>query len=337
MAFIAGAYVLETGGNFIGQIEDGINIEYSNSMEEVRGDNLGQSIQDGVYRGGNCYVDFTLLEYNMTYLHDLIWPWSDTFGMCGVPGLLATSRVTPLTFTAITGSPAHSGVHSLYTMDNAILAPEYPVRLSFNSRLRRVQLRLQLLPFVSTDTYWFKPSAYSGDPVTYTASSNFTAGPYTATFGHNAARVDLGTTEDGFDIEYIFHADPIRGDNLGDSIQDYVYRGGDCFVNCTLTEWSAARAAILAPVFGSAFHTGKLKTESGVSQMGGLVSAATYHDELILTRVASTATPTTFVANQVALAPGYPIRYVLAPRLRRIPLRFQLFPNATTPVWFAVT
>ena len=44
----------------------------------------------------------------------------------------------------------------------------------------------------------------------------FIAGPYTVTYGGNT----LGITERGFELEYTSFAEPISGDNLGDSNVD---------------------------------------------------------------------------------------------------------------------
>ena len=66
----------------------------------------------------------------------------------------------------------------------------------------------------------------------------FVAGAYTATWGDPGDSFPLGTTEDGFDLEMNFSSEEIIGDNLGDSVQDIVYRGGNCFISCVLEEWN---------------------------------------------------------------------------------------------------
>ena len=63
------------------------------------------------------------------------------------------------------------------------------------------------------------------------ARGQWIAGPYVWTFN---GRV-IGVTEDGFRLGMTSYADPVKGDNLGDSIQDYVYRGGDVSVSDVLS------------------------------------------------------------------------------------------------------
>lgn len=327
-AFMAGPYVLYKGGVACGLIQDGITIEFTRFTDAIKGDNLGETEQEAIHRGGNCFMDFTLEEYDLATVKSLIWPWHGTFGTHGVAGKLAIGAsgpsVSAITLKAMTGSPADGTAHALITATNAILAPNFPVRISFNSRLRRINVRLQLLPFLDTSWYWFKPSTTTA--VTYPLTTKFTAGPYTATYG----AADLGITEDGFELEFMYHAEEVRGDNLGDTVQDLVYRGGSCFLSATFNEWATAVAAL-----ADSYST-------GVSPITGVLMgnvAAPLNKSLVLTAVAGTsaaAAPATLTAALSGLAPNYPVRYLMAPRLRRLPVRFQVYPNSSN-VWFAVT
>ena len=62
----------------------------------------------------------------------------------------------------------------------------------------------------------------------------FVAGPYIWTYNGRS----IGISEDGWRLNQTNSGDPIRGDNLGDSMQDYVYRGGDVTLEAVLQEWN---------------------------------------------------------------------------------------------------
>lgn len=157
--------------------------------------------------------------------------------------------------------------------------------------------------------------------------SSFMAGPFTATFNSLA----LGVVEDGFELEFFAGGEPIRGDNLGDMIQDVVQRGGDVFVNFTLLEWASALAALIFWPQGTtwgkvaATYTGSLATAAGAQA-------------LILSKVLTGSTPASLTASKAILAPGFPVRSLFASRLRRVPIRMQLLPyDATGVTFFALT
>ena len=160
----------------------------------------------------------------------------------------------------------------------------------------------------------------------------FVAGPQTVTYTPSTLQgggsaLSLGIVEDGYEIEHVSFADPIRGDNLGESIQDGVYRGRDCFVNAVLEEFDleGVRRAILQP-----WVDADAVTDIGeIGQVGRLLSNIA--GILTITPVAGTtaatsATPGVLTANKAILAPGFPVRFLLATRLRKIPIRFQLLP-----------
>lgn len=160
----------------------------------------------------------------------------------------------------------------------------------------------------------------------------FIAGPYTATYNPalgGGAPISLGITEDGFEIEHVAFADMIRGDNLGESIQDGVYRGRDCYVNFVAEEMDldGVRRAILNPFI----DCDAISDIGEVAQVGRLLTNLA--GSLVLTAVAGTTAatvPATFTASKAILAPGFPLRYLLATRHRKVPVRFLLLPYTET-------
>lgn len=162
----------------------------------------------------------------------------------------------------------------------------------------------------------------------------FVAGAYVATFSFGGVpAVTLGQTEDSYELEYSLNGDPVRGDNLGDSIQTFINRGGDCFLSTVLIDWDVALASRIfwhpSATFGT-FDAGYIGSVAS-NQLGETTSKST--GILTLTRVLTVAhsTPATLTANYAMLAPGFPVRTLFGPRLRRVPLRLQLLPYPTNP------
>lgn len=161
----------------------------------------------------------------------------------------------------------------------------------------------------------------------------FVSGAYTATFNfQGAGALQLGQTEDSFELEFSLNGDPIRGDNLGDTVQDVVNRGGDCFLSAVFIEWDKALATRLfwtpSATFGR-YDAGFIGTLAGAHHNSEATPRST--GVLTLTRVLTVthSTPQTLTANYAMLAPGFPIRTLFGPRLRRVPLRLQLLPYPT--------
>lgn len=152
---------------------------------------------------------------------------------------------------------------------------------------------------------------------------SFLAGAYTATWNGET----IGQVENGFEVEEpgIGDSEMIRGDTLGPNAdQDGVYQPGNYYVSCTLLDYdAAAMRAIISPNGATAGVPGT---------PGYLLSALAY--PLILTKVAGpNALPaTTRTYHKAIIAPGFPIRYLLAPRHRKVPIRFQMLPSVVSTV-----
>src|SRR6516164_3904027 len=116
MSIIAGSYTISYNSVSLGVTElDSVRLSHTPEYEDILGDNFGASIQDGVYRGGNAYVDMVLLEWYKanTTLNDVMsafWPYitntTANWGQIGTIGVLATSLAKTLLLTAVSGTPA---------------------------------------------------------------------------------------------------------------------------------------------------------------------------------------------------------------------------------------
>jgi hypothetical protein len=149
MAFIAGSYTATYAGLQLGRLEDGIYVESDMSTEPIVGDSLGDTIQDGVYRGGNTYISFVLLEFNLPAARFLYWPQSAAWGNLGIMGVLLSTMYSSLVMTAVAGTTA---TPATITFPLCGLAPGFPVRTLHANRLKRVPLRLLALPVIDSST-----------------------------------------------------------------------------------------------------------------------------------------------------------------------------------------
>ena len=164
------------------------------------------------------------------------------------------------------------------------------------------------------------------------ASLTAISGPYSGAW----AGAYLGVTEDGYELEHTFYSEPVRGDNLGDSIQDEVLRGQDVYVNFTLIEHNKAAAALSPGQVNSSIHwpTGisgfnAVGSNGQVGVIGDALSE--YASNLTLTAQGLTpaaASPATITFHGAILARNFPVRVLYASRLRRIPLRMICLPTA---------
>lgn len=152
----AGAYTATYGGGVLGDLtEEGFELDYSFSWEEIRGDGLGDTVQDGIYRGGNCFINFTILmaTTGLDKMLEAMWPWAvagplhEDLGKIGTIGQSTFAASQSLILTSTAATPAVNDPNSLTAL-NAILAPQFPVRMTFATRVRRVPLRMQLLPYL---------------------------------------------------------------------------------------------------------------------------------------------------------------------------------------------
>lgn len=146
MAFVAGPYTLALGGNSLGVIDDAIRMSISPSVDPITGDNLGDVIQDGVYRGFNITLDMVLNEYNAAGALAAFFPWNATIGRLDTPGKLLTDYDASLVLTKIAGTNA---IYNTLTASQAVLAPNFNVDILFGTRLKQVPIRFQLLPYDS--------------------------------------------------------------------------------------------------------------------------------------------------------------------------------------------
>lgn len=164
---VAGRYTGSYSAVDVGITDNGYELQQDSAWENVStSDALGDSLLDGIYRGGSVRMIFDSKAFKAGSITPF-WPWN-TLGqlatVAGPIGRLASdvaaamvlSAVAGTAFAGPTGGPAGATVVNSLTGSKAILAPSSPARLLFTSRLRQVPIQLVLLPYTSgANTIWF--------------------------------------------------------------------------------------------------------------------------------------------------------------------------------------
>lgn len=164
-----------TGTGTTSLTTDGYTITQDMKAELVQQtDQYGDSIIDGIYRGGNCFVDAeskTFIQGSTTPF----WPQGGTLAAGGGTPLLGTmlnvavpmgtqlsTLAAALVLAAVTNTPARGTSPSVNTLtaNSAVLPPDSNLKLLFTSKLRTVPIRLMLLPYAtgsggSASVTWF--------------------------------------------------------------------------------------------------------------------------------------------------------------------------------------
>jgi hypothetical protein len=153
--FIAGRYSGAYNATDVGMTRQGYELEVNPKEELINeSDMYGLSTIDWVMRGADWFMQFESKEYKAGSLGCLLQPWGRSANM----GLLANAALpisrlasdTALSFvlTDTDGTPAATKPATLTAL-KALLAPGYNAKVLFNSQLRHVPIRLQLLPFLT--------------------------------------------------------------------------------------------------------------------------------------------------------------------------------------------
>ena len=137
--------------SWIGATERGFTLHSSMHAENVEGDLWGQSTVDLIYRGGNMVLEWTAIAFKAGTLLPF-WPWGQ-IGSMGTIGRLGSVTGGSMVLVAAPGSTAAGTpaigqvVINALSAPNSILHENHNVSMVFDSRLRRLPIRMRLLPF----------------------------------------------------------------------------------------------------------------------------------------------------------------------------------------------
>lgn len=140
MAFLTqsvGPYTATFDAVTLGDFEGSIREQFTAHGQPVRASRFGESIIDGVYRGGDCFVLMSLKEWIAGTL-DAMHPFDANMGESGVIGRLMSDIAAALVLTAVTATPAAATGPATRTYSKALFTFEHSREIVFGSEERNV-------------------------------------------------------------------------------------------------------------------------------------------------------------------------------------------------------
>ena len=157
------------------------------------------------------------------------------------------------------------------------------------------------------------------------------AGRYAGTY--NA--IDVGFTEDGYELEQRSSAENVdKSDIYGDSLLDFVYRGGEVRMRFNCKVYKAGSKTPFWP--WGAFGV-MATTLAPISRLASAVASA-----MVLTATSATPAatmPATLTGSKAILPPGSNLRLLYSSRVRNVPNELVLLPSESggTVTWWSET
>jgi hypothetical protein len=178
--WVSGPYIANykaPGGSAqsIGLTDQGFELQFTPQNETIESSDVyGAALLDGITRGHNASLTFTMKSYKKALVTGLIWQFTaNPLYMQGggpvaaatVPtGRLMSALAGEIVMTGQANTPAASvdnnsgagyannvfGINRILTASQAILAPGQSINFLMDSRLRQVTLGMALLPYSAT-------------------------------------------------------------------------------------------------------------------------------------------------------------------------------------------
>ena len=160
------AYKLPAGSTYdaLGVIAaGGVRHLFQPNLEMMDSDQYGEGTWiNGLYKGGNHFVEFVLKETNKATAKALAYPFNTSspgYGLeseMGVVGGLTSAMAGELKLSPIAGTPAASETNPFLTFGCVHLAPGHSIDFIRGSKLKEFPIRLVCLPYtVSAKQVWF--------------------------------------------------------------------------------------------------------------------------------------------------------------------------------------
>lgn len=159
-SFIAGPYSSTYDSTDLGIMQDGYEVRLRPSIDLVdQSDIYGDSVIDGVYRGGNCLISMVGLEFTQLLAKSALWPYGalntsslPALGFMGSIGtmLVGSNKSKSTVLTALTGRTA-SAAPATMTATQAVMADGSETAYLMTSRNRTSPLVLRCLPYDVTN------------------------------------------------------------------------------------------------------------------------------------------------------------------------------------------
>lgn len=147
---IAGAYTGTWNAGALGLTEEGFKLTQDIKEEAIdKTDQYARTTLDTIGQGVDWFAEWKFMEYGAAGLAGSISPHG-SLGQLGIIGRSAiTSFVQSLVLTSTAGTPAAAAPASL-TASKSKMAAGQTASIAFDSSLRKVPCRMQLLPYVLT-------------------------------------------------------------------------------------------------------------------------------------------------------------------------------------------
>lgn len=153
-SFVAGRYTWTFGGVDAGISDEGILLQQETRAELIQGsDAYGDSVLDLIYRGLDVFLQVTCKAFKPGSLTPF-YPWASlgviqVLGGTSPIGRLGSAVSSAAVLTALSGTAfntAGATIINTLTAPQAILAENFNGELLFNSKLRKVPIRMRCLP-----------------------------------------------------------------------------------------------------------------------------------------------------------------------------------------------
>lgn len=146
---IAGAYTGSWDGNALNYTRQGWNLNFTTRSEKLEETDLyGLSLIDYVYRGMNMTLDTICKVYSnatmVTFLPFAAGVSGQVWSAAAPIARLASALAKALVLTAVANTPAAASPATL-TAAKSIISPDQNLQLIFNSTIREVPLRFDVL------------------------------------------------------------------------------------------------------------------------------------------------------------------------------------------------
>lgn len=158
--FVVGSYAATYNGTGTGITENGYRLTHDQKAEGIEQSDLyGKTMLDAIWQGANVSIEFTCLAFvkGMPVLNPFTASLYQLWAAANPMGRLFSDMAKALVMTVTANTPAAAvGVGpATLTANLAILAPNYSATYAFDNTLKKLPLRLQLLPYSSSSTLIF--------------------------------------------------------------------------------------------------------------------------------------------------------------------------------------
>jgi hypothetical protein len=154
-ATISGPYTATYNAKAVGMTRDGFRLSHEHFKRMITADQFGDTPLNSIYRGRAQFVEFEIVEAAAAAIAEMIEPYTSVTLALGAIGQSdmtigsCTGASKALVLTRI-GTGCNTTPASL-TLNNVILAENYPVNILYGSDLRQIPVRLRSYPaLVST-------------------------------------------------------------------------------------------------------------------------------------------------------------------------------------------